>query len=91
MDIGQYLQLAVGLIIVLGLMGLFAFLMNYLNRTRAGLVGGAARLKIVEYKMIDPKHKAVILKRDEVEHLILLSQNGQPAILETNIKPTNDA
>jgi flagellar biogenesis protein FliO len=40
------------------------------------------RIKVVDVCMIDPQHKCVILKRDAVEHVVLLSPQSA-TVLET--------
>jgi flagellar protein FliO/FliZ len=43
-----------------------------------GLVGGSAqkRLSVVETLMIGPRHKLFLLRRDGVEHLLLVGPQG---------------
>lgn len=51
------------------------------------------RVEIVEQKRIDARNSIILIRRDNVEHLILLG-SAQNLILEQNIKPvkvkTND-
>jgi flagellar protein FliO/FliZ len=39
------------------------------------VAGGKRRLAIVEVLPLDGKHRLVLLRRDEAEHLVLLGQN----------------
>jgi flagellar protein FliO/FliZ len=43
-------------------------------------VGGKRRLAILEVLPLDGRHRLVLLKRDEVEHLVLLGQQGDLVI-----------
>lgn len=76
-DLGRYFA---ALLLVGGLMG-FA----WLAARRYGLPGimqgtAAKRLSIVETLMIGPKHRILILKRDDREHLVLLSPESTTLI-----------
>jgi len=57
----------------------------------AGIVQGtvAKRLSVVESLMIGPKHKLVIVKRDDREHLILLAPDGNTLIESSTREPAN--
>ena len=57
----------------------------------AGIVQGTAtkRLSVVESLMIGPKHKLVIVKRDDREHLILLAPDGNTLIESSTREPAN--
>lgn len=46
---------------------------------------GAARLQLVEVTPIDAKHRLVLLRRDDVEHLLLMG-GAQPVVIETSIQ-----
>lgn len=48
----------------------------------AGIVQGklAKRLSIVETLMVGPKHKLLILRRDDREHLVLIGPTGNTLI-----------
>lgn len=51
--------------------------------------GGKRRLKIVEYATIDSRRRAVLLRRDDREHLILVGGDAD-CVIETNIIPPAD-
>ncbi len=42
------------------------------------------RLKVVEVLMLDPRRKAIILQRDDTEHLVILGASGE-TVVETQI------
>lgn len=85
MDFNQYLQLGMAFILVLGLMGLFGFLMKKLNHLQSGAMGKNNRLRIIEQRMIDPKSKAVLLQCDTREYLVMTSPTGN-IVLEAGMK-----
>ena len=80
MDMDQYIQLALALVIVLGLMWLLSVILKKMNAAQSGMNGKSNRLRIVEQRMIDPKHKAAIIRCDDKDHLVILSQNGNTVI-----------
>lgn len=70
------------LILVLGLMGGAALLAR-----RLGLAGPRAenasedrRLSIVESLPLDARRRAVILRRDDAEHLVILGPTGETVV-----------
>ena len=44
------------------------------------------RLKVEEVAMVDGRHKLVLVKRDEAEHLVMLSTHHGPVVVEPSIK-----
>ena len=83
LDIGRYLG---ALLLVLGLVGFAG-----LAARRFGLPGlskpvHARRLKVVETLMISPRQRLVLLSRDGVEHLVVMSPDGA-SLIEQNIAP----
>ncbi len=72
------------LLFVLGLIGALAWLVR-----RAGLLPGIAgamgrtspaRLGVRETISIDPRHRLVLVARDDVEHLLLIGPSGDLVI-----------
>jgi flagellar protein FliO/FliZ len=81
LDIARYLG---ALLLVLGLIGFAG-----LAARRFGLPGlskpaSARRLKIVETLMISPRQRLVLLRRDGVEHLVMISPDGA-SVIEASI------
>ncbi len=76
LNLTDYLQYAVVLIFVLGLI----FLLTLLLRRFSGLGGGgqapfsrrARRLKVTEGASLGGRHRLVLVQRDHVEHLLLI-------------------
>lgn len=72
-DIARYFG---ALMLVLALVGFAALAARRYGLP--GIVSGSAsrRLAIVETLMIDPRHKLVLLRRDDREHLVMIGPNG---------------
>ncbi len=47
------------------------------------------RLKIVEVLPIDPRRKAIILRRDGTEHLVILGASGE-TVVESGFSPETE-
>ncbi len=71
---------------VVCLMYALAWLVKRLGLTGAPMLamGAKRRLKIVEQLSIDPRHKLVIVRRDNKEHLIVMGPGGD-TVVESNI------
>jgi flagellar protein FliO/FliZ len=82
MDFMLYLKAILGLAIVVGLiLGLSAGLKRLgIGDGLRGPLGRKRRLATVEAVMIDGRHKAVLLRRDDVEHLVLIGPNTSQVI-----------
>lgn len=81
------LTMIFALLFVLGLMGLLLFVLKRLGLAGPGMatMTGVRRLKIVETLPLTPQHRAMILRRDDVEHLVIIGPNGA-VIVESEIK-----
>lgn len=92
MELGLAIKAILALVFVLGLLFLVIWLLKYCeikgskNRFFSRL-STEQRVQIVEIRRIDPRNSVVLLRRDNIEHLILLG-NTQNLILETNIQTT---
>jgi flagellar protein FliO/FliZ len=74
---------ALGIVLVLILLGLWA--MKFFMQASANMSRGRnRRLVVVESVQIDGKHKVTILRRDNVEHVIMTG-GTQDVVLETGI------
>ncbi len=92
MDVGNYTQFLLALVFVLSLIGLLAWAVK-----RFGLIPGVSRvsgpshrLSVVEAANIDPRRRLVLVRRDDVEHLILLGPDSM-IVVETGITPLKTA
>lgn len=80
MDWNQYIQLGVALALVLAMMGLLSFILKKINFAQSGMANKNTRIKIIEQRMIDSKHKVAIIRCDDKDHLVILGQNGDTVI-----------
>lgn len=89
-DLPQVLRLLAAMALVLSLMGGLALALK-----RFGLAGSPAvptkkrRLKLIEALPLDSRHRAILIQRDNTQHLVILGPNGE-TVVETNIKPVKD-
>ena len=87
-DLGSVLKYLVALTFVLGLLGGTLFLVRRFGGGAAvGGTGGrgrAPRLAVLDHAAVDARRRLVLVRRDNVEHLLLI---GGPAdvVVETNI------
>ena len=90
MDAVSYLKFFLAFAFVLGLMFLLSLAVRRFNLGGAVFAGGGRRrLKLVEFMPLDGRRKLAIIRRDDVEHLLLLGANGE-TVVETNITPPQD-
>ena len=91
MDYQDYLKFLAALIFVLSLMGGLALIIKRLGLGQSAIISpNKKRLKTVEVLPIDARRKAVLLQRDDKQHLVLLGPSGE-TVIETNIEAPNDA
>ncbi len=88
MEIEGYLRFVVALALVLGLIAAAAWAARRLGLAgRLPVVTGRARrLGVVEAVPLDPKHRLVLVRRDDAEHLLVLGPAGA-AVVEAGIDP----
>ena len=86
-----YLQVAAALVFVLALIGLLAVLAR-----RFGLGGhaparrGRRRLALVEVIPLDAKRRLALVRRDDVEHLLVLGPTGEQVVESGIASPASD-
>lgn len=88
METESYLRFVLALAFVLGLIGLLAMLAKRFNLgfPTPMKTGRDRRLAVVEVAPIDSRRRLVLLRRDGVEHLVLLGP-GQDVVIESGIVP----
>ncbi|MGN7438134.1 MAG: flagellar biosynthetic protein FliO [Alcanivorax sp.] len=81
-DLPQFLKLIIALGVVILLMGGLVMVLKMLGLSPQTSVksGDKRRLKVVESLPLDARRRAVILKCDNKEHLIILNSNGETVI-----------
>jgi flagellar protein FliO/FliZ len=87
METVSVLRFVLAFAFVLGLLGLFAWGLKrwgdpqkVMKRMRAG-----RRMQVSETLYLDNRRKLVLVRRDDTEHLILLSPSSE-AVIETGLK-----
>lgn len=86
MEWTDYLKFVAALALVLGMMGGLALILKKIGLGNVGVLPpDKRRLSIVEILPLDPRRKALILRRDDQEHLVILGPNGE-TVVETGIE-----
>ena len=89
-DLSQLARFAAALIFVLCLMGGLALVLRRIKDGQLpGTMGAKRRLKIVEILPLDARRRLVLLRRDSVEHLVILGTDGE-TVIETGIESPQD-
>lgn len=91
MEAGLYLKFLAALVFVVGLIAALAWLARRfgVGGQLMSNPGKARRLEVVEVNVLDPRRKLVLLRRDHIEHLVLLGP-GQDLLLESRIEGGSD-
>ena len=85
-DPSQLLRLLAALLFVLALMGGLALVLRKLGLTQTvSKSAGKRRLNLLESLPLDSRRRAVLLERDDIQHLLILGPNGE-TVIETGIK-----
>ena len=85
MEATDYIKFLAALVFVLGLMGGLALILRKIGLGNVGVTPPELRrLKIIEMLPLDARRKAVLLRRDGVDHLVILGPTGE-TVVETNI------
>lgn len=88
MEFTDYIRFLAALVFVLALIGLLAWLLRRFGPGAQGLrrQAGPRRLEIAEIRPLDAKRRLLLVRRDNVEHLLLVG--GQSDLLIETM-PTN--
>jgi len=88
MGAGTYIQAVLALAVVVGLiMGMARLLRRYgLGDGTKTPLGRKKRIATIESSSIDARHKLVLIRRDETEHLVLIGPTTS-VVVEDNITP----
>lgn len=87
-----YLRFVLALVFVLALIGLLAVIARRLGvGFPAGAIksAGDRRIGVVEVSPLDSRRKLVLVRRDDVEHLLVLSPTEE-TVIERNIRVSAD-
>jgi flagellar protein FliO/FliZ len=90
MDTVEPLRILLSFGLVISLIGMCALgLRWFAKRNPKWLAPSAGRIQIMETRMLDARRKLILIKRDEQEHLILISPQGE--LLIESVKDKNSA
>jgi flagellar protein FliO/FliZ len=86
MELTEIFRFAAALAFIIGLIGVCAYLAKRFGLATGGFgsSGSLKRLSISEVKVVDAKHRLVLIRRDGKEHLILMG-GEQNLLIETGI------
>lgn len=86
MDFSEIFRFAAALAFIIGLIGVCAWGARRLGLATGGFSGAGSpkRLSISEVKVVDAKHRLVLIRRDDKEHLVLLG-GEQNLVIESGI------
>jgi flagellar protein FliO/FliZ len=86
MDVLDFVRYFAALLLVLGLIGGAGLATRKFGVPGLAKPAGSRRLQIVETLMLSPRQRLAIVRRDGVEHLVLIGQNGA-SVIEASITP----
>jgi flagellar protein FliO/FliZ len=75
-----YLRFFLALILVLGLILGLAFILRRIGYGPGGGLTRHRRLRLVESALLDGRHRVVLVRRDDVEHLLLIGPNTSQVV-----------
>jgi flagellar protein FliO/FliZ len=80
MEFDTYLRFILVLIFVLGLVFALGWVLKRSGISGTAVPGRGKRLGIVETAFLGPKHRLILVRRDDVEHLVLLGPNTNTVV-----------
>lgn len=80
MAFDSYLRFVLALLLVLGLIAILAWLMRRFGLGGAMRPGTQRRVQVIESTPIGPRHRLLLVRRDRVEHLLLLGPQGDVVV-----------
>lgn len=86
MDAIDFFRYFAALLLVLGLIGAAGLATRKFGVPGISAPKAKRRLQIVETLMLSPRQRFLILRRDDVEHLVMVTPSGA-SVLETGIVP----
>lgn len=87
-DAAQLARFAAALVFVVALMIGLSLVMKRVNGQPLTM-GRKRRLQVIEVLPLDARRRAVLLRRDDREHLVILSGNSE-TVIETGIESPQD-
>jgi flagellar protein FliO/FliZ len=80
MEFDTYLRFILVLIFVLGLVFALGWVLKRSGISGSAVAGKGRRLGIVETAFLGPKHRLVLVRRDDVEHLVLIGPSSSEVV-----------
>jgi flagellar protein FliO/FliZ len=82
MDGTSYIRFILALIIVLGMIFALTWVLKRfgIGQGQMGALGRKKRLRTIESATLDTRHRLVLVRRDNVEHLVVLSPTSATVI-----------
>jgi flagellar protein FliO/FliZ len=80
MEFDTYLRFILVLIFVLGLVLAMGWILKRSGISGSALPGKGKRLGVVESAFLGPKHRLVLVRRDDIEHLVLIGPNTNTVV-----------
>lgn len=80
MEFDTYLRFILVLIFVLGLVLAMGWILKRSGISGSALPGKGKRLGVVETAFLGPKHRLVLVRRDDTEHLVLIGPNSNTVV-----------
>jgi flagellar protein FliO/FliZ len=80
MEFDTYLRFVLVLIFVLGLVFALGWVLKRSGISGSALPGKGRRLGVVETAFLGPKHRLILVRRDDVEHLVLIGPNSNTVV-----------
>ncbi len=93
MDYSDYFRFLFALIFVIALIALLALIARRSGFGYPATQNKASkvrRLEVIETASVDGRRRLVLVRRDNVEHLLIIGQSSE-TIIETGIKPIQNA
>lgn len=80
MEFDTYFRFILVLVFVLGLVLALGWVLKRSGISGQAMVGKGKRLGVVETAFLGPKHRLILVRRDTVEHLVLIGPNHAEVI-----------
>lgn len=89
MDLINIARFILSFVVVIGLLGGLAWVLRRYGTGRITSAASKGRLGVVEVATVDAKRRLILIRRDAVEHLLLISPTNE-TVVETGITPQAD-
>jgi flagellar protein FliO/FliZ len=86
MDVLDFARYFAALLLVLGLIGAAGLATRKFGVPGLAKPAKVRRIQIVETLMLSPRQKIALIRRDDVEHMVMITPNGA-TVIEAGIVP----